>query len=81
MSTTHTVILGSGIIGLSTAFFLTESGNTDPKSIVLLDSSAELFHCASGFAGGFCAKDCGFTRFYLVTDLRSHVSRLCRTKV
>jgi glycine/D-amino acid oxidase-like deaminating enzyme len=60
MSTTHTVILGSGIIGLSTAYFLTESGNTDPLSIVLLDSSAELFHCASGFAGGFCAQDCGF---------------------
>ena len=82
MSTTHTVILGSGIIGLSTAYFLSESGHTDPQSIVLLDSSAELFHCASGFAGGFCAMDCGFTFLssrlptYLSTYQRNHVASL-----
>ncbi|KAH8732240.1 FAD dependent oxidoreductase-domain-containing protein [Phaeosphaeriaceae sp. PMI808] len=56
-ATTTTVILGSGIIGLSTAYYLTESGNTDPKSIHLLDSSPELFRCASGLAGGFLAQD------------------------
>ncbi|KZM27167.1 uncharacterized protein EKO05_0004679 [Ascochyta rabiei] len=53
----HTVILGSGIIGLSAAYFLCESGNTRPRSICLVDSSPELFHCASGLAAGFCAQD------------------------
>ncbi len=54
----HTVILGSGVIGLSAAYFLCESGNTEPESICLVDSSPELFYCASGLAAGFCAKDC-----------------------
>ncbi|KNG49579.1 fad dependent oxidoreductase [Stemphylium lycopersici] len=52
-----TVILGCGIIGLCTAYFLTESGNIDPKSIHLIDSSPELFHCASGLAAGFLSAD------------------------
>ncbi|KAH5264676.1 hypothetical protein HBI71_093060 [Parastagonospora nodorum] len=55
--TTTTVILGSGIIGLSTAYFLSQSGNTNPRRIHLVDASPELFHCASGFAGGFLAAD------------------------
>jgi glycine/D-amino acid oxidase-like deaminating enzyme len=55
-----TVILGSGIIGLSTAYFLSESVDTDPKSIHLVDASSELFHCASGLAAGFLAEDCMF---------------------
>ncbi|KAF1933094.1 FAD dependent oxidoreductase [Didymella exigua CBS 183.55] len=53
----HTVIIGSGIIGLSAAYFLCESGNTDPQTIWLVDSSPELLHCSSGLAAGFCAKD------------------------
>ncbi|KAF2747918.1 FAD dependent oxidoreductase-like protein superfamily [Sporormia fimetaria CBS 119925] len=52
-----TVILGSGIIGLSTAYYLSQSGNTPPESIHLVDPIAELFHCASGYAGGFLASD------------------------
>ncbi|OAL00755.1 FAD dependent oxidoreductase [Phaeosphaeriaceae sp. SRC1lsM3a] len=56
-SSTATVILGSGIIGLSTAYYLSESGNTDPKSICLVDASPQLFRCASGLAGGFLAAD------------------------
>lgn len=56
-SNTDTVILGSGIIGLCTAYYLSESGNTAPKSICLVDSSPELFHCASGLAGGFLSAD------------------------
>lgn len=52
-----TVILGCGIIGLCTAYFLTETGNTEPTSIHMIDSSPELFHCASGFAGGYLAAD------------------------
>ncbi|KAH7088566.1 FAD dependent oxidoreductase [Paraphoma chrysanthemicola] len=54
---TATVILGSGIIGLSTAYYLSESGHTDPKSICLVDASPELLRCASGLAGGFLAED------------------------
>ncbi|KAI4618039.1 uncharacterized protein J4E87_008048 [Alternaria ethzedia] len=51
------VILGCGIIGLCTAYYLTESGNTDPKSIHLVDSSPKLFNCASGLAAGFLSAD------------------------
>ncbi|KAF1959648.1 FAD dependent oxidoreductase-like protein superfamily [Byssothecium circinans] len=51
------VIIGTGIIGLSTAYYLTESGNTKAENIHLLDSSPQLLSCASGFAGGFLAAD------------------------
>lgn len=54
-STMSTVILGSGIIGLSTAYYLSES--VDPRSIHLVDSSPRLFASASGYAGGFLAAD------------------------
>jgi glycine/D-amino acid oxidase-like deaminating enzyme len=53
-----TVILGAGIIGLCTAYYLSQSGHTKPESIHLVDSSERLLHCASGFAGGFLAADC-----------------------
>ncbi|CAP68092.1 uncharacterized protein PODANS_1_19560 [Podospora anserina S mat+] len=50
------IILGCGIIGLSTAYYLSLSPtNTNP--ITLIDPSPELFSSASGFAGGFLAKD------------------------
>ncbi|KAK2601037.1 hypothetical protein N8I77_010517 [Diaporthe amygdali] len=50
-----TVILGAGIIGVSTAYYLSkyQPGNT----IHLVDSSPELFASASGYAGGFLARD------------------------
>lgn len=54
----NTVILGAGIVGLSTAYFLSRSGNTKPESIHVVDPSPELFRCASGLAGGFLASDC-----------------------
>jgi glycine/D-amino acid oxidase-like deaminating enzyme len=57
-SNTNTVILGGGIIGLCTAYFLTESGNTHAETIYVIDSSDELFHCASGLGAGFLAVDC-----------------------
>lgn len=50
-----TVIIGSGIIGLSTAYYL--SKRQPGSSIHLVDSSPELFASASGYAGGFLAKD------------------------
>ncbi|KAF2241632.1 FAD dependent oxidoreductase-like protein superfamily [Trematosphaeria pertusa] len=53
----NTVILGAGIVGLSTAYFLSQTGNTAPSSIHLVDSSPQLFQCASGLAGGFLARD------------------------
>ncbi|KAL1875702.1 hypothetical protein VTK73DRAFT_9957 [Phialemonium thermophilum] len=52
---TSTVILGAGIIGVSTAYYL--SDHQPPSSIHLVDPSPELFASASGFAGGFVAKD------------------------
>lgn len=52
---TSTVILGGGIIGLSTAYHL--SKHQPGSTIHLVDSSPELFASASGFAGGFIAKD------------------------
>ncbi|KAF2019636.1 FAD dependent oxidoreductase [Aaosphaeria arxii CBS 175.79] len=53
----NTVILGAGIIGLSTAYYLSQSGYTNPQSIHLVDTTEELFYCSSGFAGGFLAAD------------------------
>jgi glycine/D-amino acid oxidase-like deaminating enzyme len=50
-----TVIIGTGIIGASTAYYLSQ--NNDPSSIHLIESSPTLFASASGYAGGFIAKD------------------------
>jgi glycine/D-amino acid oxidase-like deaminating enzyme len=49
-----TVILGGGIIGLSTAYYLSQ---TSPTEIKIIDSSPHLLASASGFAGGFLARD------------------------
>ncbi|KAK4164187.1 FAD dependent oxidoreductase [Cladorrhinum sp. PSN259] len=55
-STQHsTVILGAGIIGVSTAYYL--SRFQDPSTIHIIEASPELFSSASGYAGGFLAKD------------------------
>jgi glycine/D-amino acid oxidase-like deaminating enzyme len=53
-----TVIIGAGIIGLSTAFYLSEHSK---RKIHLVDSTNELFKCASGLAGGFLASNCKLT--------------------
>ncbi|KAK3363614.1 FAD dependent oxidoreductase [Lasiosphaeria hispida] len=53
MSTT--VILGAGIIGVSSAYYL--SDHQPPSSIHLVEPASELFSSASGYAGGFLAKD------------------------
>ncbi|KAK1506465.1 FAD dependent oxidoreductase superfamily [Colletotrichum costaricense] len=50
-----TVILGSGIIGLSIAFYLAD--HQPGSTIHLVDPSPELFASASGYAGGFLARD------------------------
>ncbi|POS76742.1 FAD dependent oxidoreductase [Diaporthe helianthi] len=50
-----TVIVGAGIIGVSTAFYL--SKHQPGGTIHLVDSSPELFASASGYAGGFLARD------------------------
>ena len=52
-----TVIIGAGIIGVSTAYYLSQSPTTDPSSIYLIESSPELFASASGYAAGFLARD------------------------
>lgn len=50
-----TVIIGAGIIGVSTAYYLSE--HQPGSTIHLVEASPELFSSASGYAGGFLAKD------------------------
>ncbi|KAF5027807.1 hypothetical protein F66182_77 [Fusarium sp. NRRL 66182] len=50
-----TVIIGSGIIGIATAYYLSE--HQPGSAIHLVDSSDTLFASASGYAGGFVARD------------------------
>ncbi|EFR05487.1 hypothetical protein MGYG_08502 [Nannizzia gypsea CBS 118893] len=54
-----TVIIGGGIIGVSIAYFLSdpEIQRNHPGEIHIVDSSGELFSCASGYAAGFIARD------------------------
>src|ERR1700742_5041277 len=53
-----TVILGGGIIGLSTAYYLSRARPPTSRSkIYIIDSSPTLFASASGYAGGFLALD------------------------
>ncbi|PPJ60485.1 hypothetical protein CBER1_03188 [Cercospora berteroae] len=56
MSTDSTVILGAGIIGLATAFYLSES-SSHSGTIHLVEAAPELFASASGKAGGLVAED------------------------
>lgn len=51
----NTVIVGAGIIGVSAAYYLSE--HQPGSTIHLVETSPELFSSASGFAGGFLAKD------------------------
>ncbi|KAL9013426.1 MAG: hypothetical protein Q9173_001869 [Seirophora scorigena] len=50
------VIIGAGIIGTSTAYYLSQS-ETPPSDIHLVESSPKLFASASGYAAGFLARD------------------------
>ncbi|KAH8807503.1 D-amino-acid dehydrogenase, partial [Xylogone sp. PMI_703] len=55
-----TVILGGGIIGLSTAYYLSlqrPASESSNPAIHIIDSSSELLRSASGYAGGFVARD------------------------
>ncbi|KAJ2902766.1 hypothetical protein MKZ38_000120 [Zalerion maritima] len=56
-----TVILGGGIIGLSTAYYLAKLSPPSPRDktprVVLVDPSPDLFRGASSNAGGFLARD------------------------
>ena len=49
-----TAIIGAGIIGVSTAYYLSQS---QAEEIHLIEASQELFASASGFAAGFLAAD------------------------
>lgn len=54
-----TVILGGGIIGFSTAYYLSQQGSSQEEKdeIHIVDNAEELFTSASGYAAGFIAKD------------------------
>jgi glycine/D-amino acid oxidase-like deaminating enzyme len=51
-----TVIIGGGIIGTATAYYLSEP-SPNPSSIHIVESTPRLFASASGYAAGFLAKD------------------------
>lgn len=51
-----TVIIGAGIIGTSTAYYLSQS-KAPTNEIHLVEASPELFASASGYAAGFLARD------------------------
>lgn len=55
--TMATVILGAGIIGVSTAFYLCQDDSIDPSTIHLVEATPTFFSSASGYAGGFLAED------------------------
>ncbi|KAK7204258.1 FAD dependent oxidoreductase [Myxozyma melibiosi] len=52
-----TIIVGGGIIGLSSAFYLSQAPDASrPKRIIVVDTSRRLFSCASGRAAGFMSR-------------------------
>lgn len=53
MSKTHVVIIGGGIIGVCTAYYLSKEDGVN----VTIVENAEIAGSASGKAGGFLAKD------------------------
>ncbi|KAJ4386661.1 hypothetical protein N0V93_009559 [Gnomoniopsis smithogilvyi] len=55
MAASNTVIVGAGIIGLSTAYYLAR--HQQASTIHLVEVSPELFASASGYAAGFLARD------------------------
>ncbi|KZF21251.1 FAD dependent oxidoreductase-like protein [Xylona heveae TC161] len=52
-----TVIVGGGIIGLSTAYYLSQSPGAPSDQIHIVEASPRFFASASGFAAGFLARD------------------------
>lgn len=51
------VIIGAGIIGCSTAYYLTETAGIEASDIHLVEAAPEFFASASGKAAGFLAAD------------------------
>lgn len=64
LNTQSTVIVGAGIVGCATAYYLASSGNTKPDNIHLVEASPEFFTSASGRAAGFVAPDCNLHIHY-----------------
>lgn len=53
-----TVIIGGGIIGTSIAYHLSNSTSASKEADVhVIDASSQLYSGASGYAGGFLARD------------------------
>jgi hypothetical protein len=61
LNSQSTVIIGAGIMGCASAYYLATSGNTKPDTIHLVEAAPELFASASGRAAGFIAPDCTFS--------------------
>ena len=52
-----TAIVGAGIIGVSTAYYLSERAPAEAHNIHLVEACPDIFASASGFAAGFLAAD------------------------
>ncbi|KAI0353063.1 nucleotide-binding domain-containing protein [Trametes cingulata] len=74
-----TVILGAGIIGLSTAHSLTQLAPPDHR-IHLVEPARQLFSSASGKAAGFIAKDWFAPAIAPLGDLSFHLHRALADK-
>ena len=55
---TSTVIIGAGVIGCASAYYLSQDNPAEADSITILEAANEPFQCASGLAAGFLAADC-----------------------
>ena len=51
------IIIGAGVVGAAVAYYLTEDSSIQTSDIHIIESDRELFASASGFAGGFLARD------------------------
>ncbi|KAL1894359.1 hypothetical protein Sste5346_005858 [Sporothrix stenoceras] len=52
-----TVIIGAGIVGVTTAYYMAENNHDAKQDIHLVETTPTLFASASGYAGGFMARD------------------------
>lgn len=73
MSEGSVVILGGGIIGLSIAYYLSQSEKA--QQIYIVDSAPRLLESASGYAGGFLARDWFDQRIAPLGELSFHLHR------
>lgn len=53
----HIVIIGGGIVGVSTAYYLSLNPALSPDTTITIVEGDEIAGAASGYAGGFLGRD------------------------